>query len=195
MSVASIGTATPPRHHVSPYVPRAERAEARDVDDNFVKELGSQLRWRNRNLLALARAFLPDLVFEALQECALSRTEPELPLMQRRSGCIAKVNCSGFVELTARTEGHPNGANMLYKYINRFYTHVIDIIMAYRGDVVRFNANTMVVFFEAVDDFGSFNNACGSLSCRHTSPELACIRAAACCFELHKHLHHTDVGE
>lgn len=157
------------------------------VDERFGIELTAQLRWRNRNLLALTQAFLPGLVTNTLHTCAMSRSELQLPLIETRHGCVAKINCSGFVEIISMLDEHSSSAGVLMKCINKFYTHVIDIVMAYRGDVVRFNANTMVVFFEAAHDAEEFTNACGSINCMHTAQELACIRAAACCLELHKH--------
>jgi len=164
-------------------------------DDPLFRELGLQLRMQNRNLLAVVRAFLPQLVAEALEEGDWDFVPEGTHILRRYDGTIVEFDCVGFTMLSARLVTQPNGELRFSRCLSRFFTPLIDLITAYRGDVVKFYGTRLIAFFEAFDDNSSFKHACGALSCEHKPDELACLRAAACCHEVNKRLHNFDVGE
>lgn len=151
-------------------------------------------RWlsrRNTQQANAARAYLPRILqrVEVLQ--LLDTT-----VIHQCYGCVVFSDASGFTALTETLAQKPDGAEVLSKCLNKFFTPLIDIIDAYRGDVIKFSGDALTILFEATDDYELHPSPCGSPDMpRKTAEELACLRASACCLEIHKRLHNFETGE
>jgi len=157
-------------------------------------------RWFvNRNQLTLqsALAFMPWITQQSFKEGTL---DMETVVVHRGIGAVVFSDASGFTALTERLAQKPNGAELLSACLIAFFTPLIDIISAFRGDVIKFSGDALTIYFPAVDDTQHPRMhpdvpPCGTYACEGHSPmELAVLRASACCVEIHKRLHMFDTG-
>ena len=145
---------------------------------------------RRSHLVKACRSFLPRIL--TWESTGKSRET----VMHRCTGVVVFSDASGFTALTETLAKKPDGAEVLSKCLNLFFTPLIDIIEAYRGDVIKFSGDALSIVFEATDDYRLHSSPCGSPGSRQKTPiELAALRASACCLEIHKRLHNFDTGE
>ena len=109
-------------------------------------------------------------------------------------------DASGFTKLTEYLAQKPNGAELLSTVLNQFFTPLIEIINAYRGDIIKFSGDALTILFLAESEgmeSSEYDLPCGSGWARcggHSDLELAVLRASACCIEIHKRLDNFDTG-
>jgi len=93
-----------------------------------------------------------------------------------------------------------NGAELLSQCLTAFFTPLINLINAYRGDVIKFSGDALMIYFPAVDDTLGARSRMqvpphGSFGLPDLGPmATAVLRASACCIEIHKRLHMFDTG-
>jgi len=176
-------------------VPKEEKNRTR------VRELCDEAsQWfisRNQQTLACALAFVPWITQQSFKEGTL---DLDTVVVHRGSGAVVFSDASGFTALTERLASKPNGAELLSACLISFFTPLIDIITAYRGDVIKFSGDALTIYFPAVDDTQHPRMhpdvpPCGTYACQGHNPlELSVLRASACCVEIHKRLHMFDTG-
>jgi class 3 adenylate cyclase len=117
----------------------------------------------------------------------------------RGEGAIMFCDASGFTKLTESLAQKPNGAELLSRVLNQFYTPLVDLISQYRGDIIKFSGDALTVFFMSEPEEGvstEYDMPCGSGWARcacHTELQLATLRATACCIEIHRRLDNFQV--
>jgi len=161
----------------------------------FFSRLENILQQRQADLLAEARTFIPQVIETAMFQGTLPDDPQVNAEVYRCTGCVVFSDASGFTALTEQLAKKNNGAEILSKCLNKFFTPLIDIITAYRGDVIKFSGDALTILFDSFDDNEKYFSACGTPSCNHTPFELCCFRAAACCLEIHRRLHNFETGE
>ena len=121
-------------------------------------------------------------------------------MVHRGDGAVIFCDASGFTKLTEHLAQSPNGAELLSSVLNVFFTPLIELINAYRGDIIKFSGDALTILFLA-DEEDKVNEEsdlpCGSGWARcggHSALELAVLRASACCIEIHKKLDNFDTG-
>lgn len=153
---------------------------------------------RNNEALSGSLAFVPWILQEAYLQ---GDVHPETLVLHRGSGAVVFSDASGFTALTERLALKTNGAELLSQCLTSFFTPLIQLINAYRGDVIKFSGDALMIYFPAVDDttvgdqskfkvppHGSFHQPdIGPMA-------TAVLRACACCIEIQKRLHMFDTG-
>jgi class 3 adenylate cyclase len=118
----------------------------------------------------------------------------------RGDGAVVFCDASGFTKLTESLAQKPNGAELLSSVLNQFFTPLIEIIQAYRGDIIKFSGDALTILFIAEQEYSTGEDpgtVCGSEWARcsgHSELELAVLRASACCLEIHKRLDDFETG-
>lgn len=120
-------------------------------------------------------------------------------ICHRDSGAVVFSNASGFTALTEGLAMKSNGAEVVSQCLTDFFTPLINLIHAYRGDVIKFSGNALVIYFPAVDDSQGARRTTLPPHGSYGLPDLgplatAVLRACACCVEIHKRLHMYDTG-
>jgi len=152
---------------------------------------------RNACTLRGALAFVPWVLQQAYRDGGL---ELNRTVIHRGTGAVAFSEASGFTELTERLAGRGNGAELLSRCLTNFFTPLIDLINSYRGDVVKFSGDALMIYFPAVDDTQSpkYNRIVpphGTYGLPDLGPmTTAVLRASACCIEIHKRLPDFETG-
>lgn len=165
---------------------------------------------RNGETLEGALAFVPWVLQQAYTEESASRDKaghndndggPDgRVVLHQGEGAVMFSDASGFTKLTDELSGRSNGAELLSQCLQGFFTPLIDLINNYRGDVIKFSGNALLVYFQAVDDTKSPNYNCvvpphGTYGLPDLGPmATAVLRASACCIEIHKRLHNWNTG-
>eukprot|EP00930_Biecheleria_cincta_P059413 TRINITY_DN4515_c0_g1_i1.p1 TRINITY_DN4515_c0_g1~~TRINITY_DN4515_c0_g1_i1.p1 ORF type:complete len:1031 (-),score=178.55 TRINITY_DN4515_c0_g1_i1:333-3425(-) len=162
----------------------------------------SVLSWfnnRNGDTLQGALAFVPWVLQQSHAEREDSLNEQEI-VVHKGEGAVVFSDASGFTALTERLAKRSDGAGLLSTCLTNFFTPLLDLINAYRGDVIKFSGDALTVYFPAFDDTKSpkYNNVVpphGSWGLPDLGPmATAVLRACACCIEIHKRLHMFDTG-
>merc|ERR1719456_797520 len=152
---------------------------------------------RNEKTLSGAIAFVPWIVQESYFKGELDSGET---VVHRGDGAVVFSDASGFTALTERLAQKSDGAELLSQCLTSFFTPLIDIINAYRGDVIKFSGDALTIYFPAVDDteHPRYKPAVpphGSYGLPDRGPmSTAVLRASASCIEIHKRLHMFDTG-
>eukprot|EP00397_Hematodinium_sp_SG-2012_P000395 GEMP01000395.1.p1 GENE.GEMP01000395.1~~GEMP01000395.1.p1 ORF type:complete len:2128 (+),score=348.42 GEMP01000395.1:152-6535(+) len=162
---------------------------------SFPRLLQALTRERTTNLLVHTKTFIPQVILNAMHNGTLPNNPEAGVEVYRCTGCVVFSDASGFTALTEQLAKKANGAEILSKCLNKFFTPLIDIITAYRGDVIKFSGDALTILFDASDDGEHYASACGTPSCMHSPLELCIFRACACCLEIHKRLHNFHTGE
>jgi class 3 adenylate cyclase len=158
----------------------------------------SVLSWfkkRNGDTLKRALAFVPWILQQSYFEGGL---EDGQIVIHRGTGAVVFCEATGFVTLTESLATKQNGAELLSNCLTGFFTPLIDLINAYRGDVIKFSGDQLTVYFIAVDDTkGPKYNLVVPPHGTYGLPDLgpsatAILRASACCIEIHKRLNNFD---
>eukprot|EP00438_Fugacium_kawagutii_P027230 Skav214323 [mRNA] locus=scaffold86:110995:133601:+ [translate_table: standard] len=107
-----------------------------------------QLAPRNRNNEALSGslAFVPWILQEAYLQ---GDVYPDTLVLHRGSGAVVFSDASGFTALTERLALKTNGAELLSQCLTSFFTPLIQLINAYRGDVIKFSGDALMIYFPA----------------------------------------------
>mmetsp|Transcript_46581 Transcript_46581/g.120581 ORF Transcript_46581/g.120581 Transcript_46581/m.120581 type:complete len:1065 (+) Transcript_46581:85-3279(+) len=157
-------------------------------------------RWFNEQngaTLNGALAFVPFILQEAFFEDKLDTSQI---VIHRGAGGVVFSDASGFTALTEKLAQKSNGAELLSQCLTMFFTPLIDLINAYRGDTIKFSGDALTIYFPSVDDTkcSAFNGIVpphGSYGLPDLGPmATAVLRASACCIEIHKRLHMFDTG-
>lgn len=187
---------------------RPSDADYTDDDENAELVLDSSterlnddvLTWfkkRNGDTLKGALAFVPWILQQSYFEGGLDEGQI---VMHRGNGAVVFSDASGFTQLTEKLAAKSNGAELLSACLTGFFTPLIDLITAYRGDVIKFSGDALTVYFMAVDDTkGPKYNGVVPPHGTYGLPDLgplatAVLRASACCIEIHKRLNMFDTG-
>lgn len=155
-------------------------------------------RLRNEATLSGAIAFVPWILQQAYQEGAMANQDDIV--IHRGDGAVVFSDASGFTALTERLALKSNGAELLSQCLTSFFTPLIDIILSYRGDVIKFSGDALTIYFPAVDDtqhprYRPVVPPHGTYGLPDLGPmTTAVLRASACCIEIHKRLHMFDTG-
>jgi class 3 adenylate cyclase len=154
-------------------------------------------RSRNEATLSGAISFVPWILQQSYKEGDMDK---ENIVIHRGDGAVVFSDASGFTALTERLALKPNGAELLSQCLTSFFTPLIDIICAYRGDVIKFSGDALTIYFPAVDDtqhprYRSVVPPHGTYGLPDLGPmTTAVLRSSACCIEIHKRLHMFDTG-
>lgn len=153
---------------------------------------------RNNEALSGSLAFVPWILQEAYLQ---GDVHPETLVLHRGSGAVVFSDASGFTALTERLALKTNGAELLSQCLTSFFTPLIQLINAYRGDVIKFSGDALMIYFPAVDDAATGDQSKfkvpphGSFHQPDIGPmATAVLRACACCIEIQKRLHMFDTG-
>ncbi|CAK9097967.1 Adenylate cyclase type 10 (Germ cell soluble adenylyl cyclase) (sAC) (Testicular soluble adenylyl cyclase) [Durusdinium trenchii] len=153
---------------------------------------------RNNEALSGSLAFVPWILQEAYLQ---GDVQPEDIVLHRGSGAVVFSDASGFTALTERLALKTNGAELLSQCLTSFFTPLIQLINAYRGDVIKFSGDALMIYFPAVDDAATGDQSKfkvpphGSFHQPDIGPmATAVLRACACCIEIQKRLHMFDTG-
>lgn len=163
------------------------------LDDSVKKWLNDQ----NTQTLNGALAFVPFILQQAYYEGQLDEKQI---VIHKGSGGVVFSDASGFTALTETLAKKSNGAELLSQCLTAFFTPLIDLINAYRGDTIKFSGDALTIYFPSVDDTKSsaFNGIVpphGSFGLDDLGPmATAVLRASACCIEIHKRLHMFETG-
>eukprot|EP00928_Gymnodinium_smaydae_P046316 TRINITY_DN3084_c0_g4_i1.p1 TRINITY_DN3084_c0_g4~~TRINITY_DN3084_c0_g4_i1.p1 ORF type:complete len:1123 (-),score=247.59 TRINITY_DN3084_c0_g4_i1:427-3795(-) len=172
------------------------------LEPGFVSWLTS----KHKSEVRLCRAFTPYAIMEAYFKNILEEqdfpTEKVEHQPEVHSGLATVVCCSthGFSQLAGRLEMNSSGAELLSQCLQAFFTPLIDIIHSYRGDVISFSGDKLMIYFAAVDDIATDTKKRivpphGSYGLPDLGPvRTASLRAAAACVEIHKRLGNFDTG-
>mmetsp|Transcript_44947 Transcript_44947/g.144002 ORF Transcript_44947/g.144002 Transcript_44947/m.144002 type:complete len:1129 (-) Transcript_44947:87-3473(-) len=164
---------------------------------NLSDEVVNWFKSRNSETLKGSLAFVPWIVQQSYFEGGLDEGKI---IMHRGSGAVVFSDASGFTALTERLAVKSNGAELLSQCLTAFFTPLINLINAYRGDVIKFSGDALTIYFPAVDDTAASRTRVqvpphGSFGLPDLGPmATAVLRAAACCIEIHKRLHMFDTG-
>lgn len=173
------------------------KGPSRDAVDDVPPNVRGWFDKRNGDTLQGALAFVPWILQQAYFESA--NLESQI-VIHRGKGAVAFMDASGFTQLTEQLAKRSNGAEMLSHCLKGFFTPLIDLIHAYHGDVIKFSGNALNSYWPDVDDTQSpkYNNIVpphGTYGLPDLGPmATACLRASACCIEVHKRLHNHDPG-
>jgi len=165
--------------------------------DGYDESVLSWFKKRNGDTLKGALAFVPWVLQQAYFEGGLDEDQV---VIHRGTGAVVFSDASGFTTLTERLAQKSNGAELLSSCLTNFFTPLIDLINAYRGDVIKFSGDALTVYFIAVDDTkGPKYNLVVPPHGTYGLPDLgpsatAILRASACCIEIHKRLNNFDTG-
>lgn len=163
------------------------------VDDDVV----TWFHKRNTDTLQGALAFVPWILQQSHSDGKLKEGQV---VIHRGSGAVVFSDASGFTALTERLAKKSNGAELLSQCLTAFFTPLINLINSYRGDVIKFSGDALVIYFPAVDDTAVQRSRLqvpphGSFGLPDLGPmATAVLRASACCIEIHKRLHMFDTG-
>eukprot|EP00928_Gymnodinium_smaydae_P024618 TRINITY_DN1986_c0_g3_i1.p1 TRINITY_DN1986_c0_g3~~TRINITY_DN1986_c0_g3_i1.p1 ORF type:complete len:1046 (-),score=243.71 TRINITY_DN1986_c0_g3_i1:47-3184(-) len=155
-------------------------------------------RARNENTLSVAIAFVPWIIMQSYHEGSLDKEGSVVA--HRGEGAVVFSDASGFTALTERLASKPNGAELLSQCLTSFFTPLIDIISAYRGDVIKFSGDALTIYFPPFNDTVHPNyNPVMPPHGTYGLPDLgpmatAVLRASACCIEIHRRLHMFETG-
>lgn len=155
-------------------------------------------RMRNEATLSGAIAFVPWILQQSFFEGALDGDD--CVIVHRGEGAVVFSDASGFTALTERLAQKSNGAELLSQCLTSFFTPLIDIINAYRGDVIKFSGDALTIYFPSIDDtqhprYRPVVPPHGTYGLPDLGPmTTAVLRASACCIEIHKRLHMFDTG-
>merc|ERR1719311_270675 len=144
-----------------------------------------------------AVSFVPFILQSAYFEGNLDEKQI---VIHKGSGGIVFADASGFTALTEKLAKKSNGAELLSQCLSSFFTPLIDLINAYRGDTIKFSGDALMIYFPAVDDtkcpaFNGIVPPHGSFGVPDLGPmATAVLRSSACCIEIHKRLHMFDTG-
>lgn len=171
--------------------------EAGSVTERLDDSTRSWFNKRNTETLKGALAFVPWVLQQAYFEGGLDEGQI---VIHKGKGAVVFSDASGFTDLTAQLALKNNGAEQLSQTLKSFFTPLIDLINAYRGDVIKFTRNALTIYFQAVDDTVSpkYNGVVpphGTYGLPDLGPMItAVLRASACCIEIHKRLHNFETG-
>jgi len=150
---------------------------------------------RNGDTLKYALAFVPWVLQQAWYAGAMENGQI---VIHTGEGAVVFSDASGFTALTEALAKKPNGAELLSKCLDLFFTPLIDLINAYRGDVIKFSGDALMIYFQAYDDDHSKASKSdvpphGTYGLPDLGPmSTSVLRASACCIEIHKRLHNFD---
>eukprot|EP00930_Biecheleria_cincta_P063811 TRINITY_DN4933_c0_g2_i1.p1 TRINITY_DN4933_c0_g2~~TRINITY_DN4933_c0_g2_i1.p1 ORF type:complete len:1042 (-),score=195.94 TRINITY_DN4933_c0_g2_i1:241-3366(-) len=163
------------------------------LDDNVKNWLNNQ----NAQTLEGAVAFVPWILQQAYFEKQLDEKQI---VIHKGTGGVVFSDASGFTALTEKLAKKSNGAELLSQCLTAFFTPLIDLINAYRGDTIKFSGDALTIYFPSVDDtkcpaYNGIVPPHGSFGLPDLGPmATAVLRASACCIEIHKRLHMFETG-
>lgn len=155
------------------------------------------LKKRNGDTLKGALAFVPWVLHQSYFDGSLDDAQV---VIHRGTGAVVFCDVRGFSALTDKLATKGNGAELLSKCLTDFYTPLITLINAYRGDVIKFSGDALTVYFQAVDDTKGPKYNCvvpphGTYGLPDLGPvATAVLRGSACCIEIHKRLNMFATG-
>jgi hypothetical protein len=169
-----------------------ESGESRQMPEDLV----NWFTRRNRETLNGSLAFVPWILQQSYHEGNL---EENTIVIHRGYGAVVFSDASGFTALTERLAKKSNGAELLSQCLTAFFTPLIDLIHAYRGDVIKFSGDALMIYFPSVDDKKNVPDLLIPAHGSYDQPEIgpqatAALRASACCIEIQKRLHMFDTG-
>lgn len=173
------------------------QAEQEQSNEVLNENILTWFKRRNGDTLKGALAFVPWVLQQAYFEGGLDEGQI---VIHRGSGAVVFSDASGFTALTERLAKKSNGAELLSQCLTAFFTPLIDLINAYRGDVIKFSGDALTIYFQAVDDtqgprYIGVVPPHGTFGLPDLGPmATAVLRASACCIEIHKRLHMFDTG-
>ena len=143
-------------------------------------------------------SFVPWVIRKGIRNGTVTDSTNSVVVL-RGEGAVVFCDASGFTKLTEYLNQKPNGAELLSSVMNQFFTPLIEIISAYRGDIIKFSGDALTILFlaESEPDDPTAGLSCGSgwANCSgHSDAELAVLRAVACSTEIHKRLDNFDTG-
>ncbi|CAE8639643.1 unnamed protein product [Polarella glacialis] len=104
---------------------------------------------QNGSTLEGALAFVPFILQQAYYEGNLDEKQI---VIHHGEGGVVFSDASGFTALTEKLAKKSNGAELLSQCLTAFFTPLIDLINAYRGDTIKFSGDALTIYFPSVDD-------------------------------------------
>ncbi len=106
------------------------------------------------DLLSILAAYVPpDVARAALRHTTRATTRPEGPQSDRFPAAVLFADVSGFTPLTeALAQKGPEGAEELTRLLNGYFSHMIALIEAEGGEVVKFSGDALTAVFPAGQD-------------------------------------------
>lgn len=172
---------------------KKEQLNSEKLSDNVKRWFNEQ----NGQTLEGALAFVPFILQESFYEGSLDVSNI---VIHTGSGGVVFSDASGFTALTEKLAKKSNGAELLSQCLTAFFTPLIDLINAYRGDTIKFSGDALTIYFPAVDDtqcptYNGIVPPHGSYGLPDLGPmATAVLRSSACCIEIHKRLHMFETG-
>jgi len=163
----------------------------------FTEPVRKWFNAQNGATLQGALAFVPFILQQAHADEGVSLTEGMIRV-HKGTGGVVFSEASDFASLTERLSGQSNGAEQLSQCLTNFFTPLIDLINAYRGDTIKFMGDALTIYFPSIDDtqctkYNGIVPPHGSYGLADLGPmATAVLRASACCIEIHKRLHNFD---
>jgi len=92
-------------------------------------------------------AYVPTPVAQAISQQPHS---PTAPMAERLPAAVLFIDISGFTPLSELlSQAGPTGAEELTRLINEYFTHIIQTVEGYQGQVVKFSGDAVTVLFPA----------------------------------------------
>eukprot|EP00042_Codosiga_hollandica_P050953 m.618782 g.618782 ORF g.618782 m.618782 type:complete len:1572 (-) comp58191_c0_seq1:134-4849(-) len=131
---------------------------------------------RVQSLTPLA-SFVPRALHGYLRELTSSPSYEEVPSGASQTAAVLFADASGFTALTERLSRNPHGAEELCSILNGFFTILVDVVLRFNGDIVKFAGDAVSIVWAVGDS-------------EDTPAELVdCVKlAVACSHELHRRL-------
>eukprot|EP00928_Gymnodinium_smaydae_P025416 TRINITY_DN20241_c0_g3_i2.p1 TRINITY_DN20241_c0_g3~~TRINITY_DN20241_c0_g3_i2.p1 ORF type:complete len:1153 (-),score=222.54 TRINITY_DN20241_c0_g3_i2:45-3503(-) len=151
---------------------------------------------RHARMLQEALAFVPYLIMEC--DCHTRLEGDPQQLWWRADAVVVVADVIGFdkavVELMQRSTSDGESARTVAEHLASFYAPVIELIHAYRGDIIKFDGGSILMCFQAFDDtqhpkYNANVPPHGTYGLRDLGPlATAVLRAGACCVEIHRRI-------
>ena len=108
---------------------------------SFVKSLlpkrftfSSDIEKKEQDQLEILSSYLPQHLLYQLEDSEST----DLIMGTSYETCVLMIDISGFTPLTESLSKQPNGVELLTKYINAYFTGLIEYIYSYSGDIEKF---------------------------------------------------------
>lgn len=151
------------------------------VDRRHHARLGKELPAIAADMKEGLLSFVPDVLVKAILAGKVKGEMVDLspgaemrnPIIETVKGVVVFADASGFTALSNKLTTVPHGGEKLGMFLNDFFTHSINIIKRWGGDILKFSGDAVTILFPI------------------ESPEqelLAPLLASCCCQELHTKL-------
>ena len=134
----------------------------------------------NQDLAEVLASYVPKLIQKRVAE---NPAPIESPVSEQTHAVVLFADISGFTRLTEKlAEAGPAGAEQIANILNEYFGKLIDIVLVYGGDIVKFAGDAVIVVWPIASTEGTPD----SVSATDTWQEV--LRASECALEVRKQL-------